>query len=191
MKKISLVSFLVLVLLSSCGEMYKEGTGSVLDGTWTLFESYVDTVKIPTTISGKLGKFLRAREFEGEQLLLFYSGGRYDSSFFYRLQNNNLFVRKVLDSVDVIYRYPQTDSIGNIVFDDSGKEIFIVETIREAQKPLHPESNYAPEKYYGTCVFNEGVQLTLTINRYLVNEAGEPTSVLYGRDIYNRPVEIE
>ncbi|MDR3245901.1 MAG: hypothetical protein LBT50_05650 [Prevotellaceae bacterium] len=187
MKKISLVSFLAFILLSSCGEIYKEGTGPVFDGTWTLFESYVDTVKVPL---GK-GKFLTAREFEGEQLLLFYSGGRYDSSFFFRFQDNNLFVRKVLDTFDVVHRYPQTDSIGNNVFDALGNQVFVLETAREVQKPLHPETNYAPEKYYGTCVFNEGAQLTLTINRYLVNESGVPTDKLYGRDIYSRPVEIE
>ncbi|MDR1169781.1 MAG: hypothetical protein LBK97_02985, partial [Prevotellaceae bacterium] len=145
----------------------------------------VDTVPIHR------GKFFVARNFEGEKLLLFYSGGRYDSSFFYRIQNDNLFVRRVLDSVDVVHRYYLTDAAGNEVLDESGNKIMKIDTIREAWKPLHPDTDYSPEKYYGTYSFNEGAQLTLTINRYRTDQSGAPTDVLYGRDIYTRPVERE
>jgi hypothetical protein len=187
MKKISLVLFIAMTVFMSCGERYSEPTGMVLGGTWTLSESYVDTVKIPLHRE----KFLVARSFEGENLLLFYTGGHYDSSFFFRFQDDNLYVRRVLDSIDVIHSYYLTDSIGNMVLDESGNKIVMYDTIRESQKPLHPQTGYSPEKYYGTCVFNEGAQLTLTINRYQIDNSGAPTAKLYGRDIYMRPIEIE
>ncbi|MDR1459972.1 MAG: hypothetical protein LBI60_07135 [Bacteroidales bacterium] len=187
MKKIELVLFLVLVLFASCGERYEEVRNSTFEGTWTLLESYVDTVKVP--ITG--GKFLTAREFEGENLLLFYSGGNYDSSFFFRIQDNNLFVRRVLDSVDVIYRYYEKDSTGNYVLDESGKKIMKADTVKKSQKPLNPQTNYSPEKYYGTYSFESGAQLTLTLNRYQVNESGAPTTELQRKDIYSRPLEKE
>jgi hypothetical protein len=187
MKKISLVLFIVSAVFVSCGERYNEPRGMTFGGTWTLIESYIDTIRVALHRE----KFLVARAFEGENLLLFYSGGHYDSSFFYRFQDENLYVRRVLDSVDVIHSYYLVDSTGNLVLDESGDKILILDTIREPQKPLHPETGYSPEKYYGTCFFNEGAQLTLTINRYQVDNNGAPTEILYGRDIYARPIEIE
>jgi hypothetical protein len=187
MKKIGLMLFIVSLLFVSCGERYEEEKGMVFEGTWTLSESYIDEVKVPK----HHGKFLTAREFDGENLLLFYSGGRYDSSFFFRLQDNNLFVRRVLDSVDVIHRYYLTDSDGNYILDESGNKQSGIDIIREAQKPLNPETGYSPEKYYGTIAFNEGAQQTLTIERYAVDNNGSPTDKLYGRDIYLRPEEKE
>ncbi|MDR0725057.1 MAG: hypothetical protein LBF59_03490 [Prevotellaceae bacterium] len=187
MKKIGLVLLIASICFVSCSERYEEKRGPVFEGTWTLVESYVDTVRV---ISHR-AKFITARKFEGEDLLLFYSGGRYDSSFFFRLQNNVLFVRRVLDSVDVLHSYYLTDSDGNEILDDEGNKILKIDTLREAWKPLDPATGYSPERYYGTCSFDEGAILKLTINRYLVDEAGEPTDKLYGRDIYERPVEIE
>lgn len=187
MKKIGLGLFIALGFFASCGERYEEPRGMDFDGTWTLVESYVDTVKVDI----HRGKFLTARKFESENLLLFYSGALYDSSFFFRVQNNNLYVRRVLDSVDVIHRYYLTDSTGNEVLDATGNRIPVIDTIRDAQKPLHPETGYSPEKYYGTYSFNEGAQLTLTINRYFTDASGAPTTTLYGRDVYVRPVEKE
>jgi hypothetical protein len=204
MKKFKLVLFVALVVFVSCGERYEEVRGSVFEGTWTLFESYVDTVKVPLN----RGKFFKARDFDGEKLLLFYSGGRYDSSFFYRIQNNNLFVRKVKDSIDII-RYYLLDSENKPITDTANRPIVyrsnidqtgslnlnrkyqIIDTVREAWKPLNPSTNYSPEKYYGTYSFNEGAQLTLTINRYFTDKDGAPTDKLYGRDIYLRPIEKE
>jgi hypothetical protein len=207
MKKIKLALFVALICFISCGERYKEPKGPVFEGTWTLIESYVDTVKVAVN----RGKFLVARDFEGEKLLLFYTGGRYDSSFFYRVQDNNLFVRKVMDSVEII-EYYMLDSNGDTIKNGSGyavyraikdytnsqwltnepKNIRIIGTVVEAQKPLHPHTNYSPEKYYGTYSFNEGAQLTVTINRYQADKTtGAPTTILYGREIYMRPVEIE
>jgi hypothetical protein len=179
MKKIELLSFLALILFASCGERYEEVRGSTFEGTWTLLESYVDTK--PVAINS--GKFFTAREFEGENLLLFYTGGQYDSSFFFRIQDNNLFVRRVLDSVEVRYPYYMEDSTGN--------KILMYDTIKKIQKPLSPQTGYSPEKYYGTISFGTGAELTLTINRYLVNENGAPTGNLYGSDIYSRPLEKE
>jgi hypothetical protein len=187
MKKISLV-FVMLTLFISCGERYSDSTGMDFEGTWTLSESYVGGKSVDI----HRGKFLTARKFEGENLLLFYSGGHYDSSFFFRLQNNNLYVRRVLDSVDVVYSYYLTDSDGNALLDSSGNKIYKDTIIRESQKPLHPEANYSPEKYYGTYSFDEGAQPTMTISRYYVDRDGAPTTdLLYGRDIYIRPDEIE
>jgi hypothetical protein len=209
MKKIELISFLVLILFASCDERYEEVRGSTFEGTWTLLESYVDTVKVP--VIG--GKFLTARKFGGENLLLFYSGGRYDSSFFFRIQDNNLFVRRVLDSVYII-EYYLLDSEKNPIVDNakhpivyrsnigqaverweylknSGREYQIIDTIVEVQKPLTPQTNYSPEKYYGTTSFESGAQLQLTLNRYQVNESGAPTTKLQGKDIYSRPLEKE
>jgi hypothetical protein len=187
MKKIGLVLFAVSILFISCGERYEEKRGAVFEGTWTLLESYIDTVKVPI----HRAKFLHAREFEGENLLLFYSGGHYDSSFFFRAQDNNLYVRRVLDSVDVLHSYYLTDSIGNEVLDESGNKILLIDTLREAWKPLHPETNYSPEKYYGTYSFEEVTELKLVINRHVIGTDGAPTEKLYGIDIYSRPIEIE
>ncbi|MDR2383978.1 MAG: hypothetical protein LBD76_08880 [Prevotellaceae bacterium] len=187
MKKIGLVLIIAAIWFGSCGERYEEERGSVFEGTWTLLESYVDTVQV----SLHRGKFLIARKFEGENLLLFYTGGRYDSSFFFRLDGDKLFVRRVLDSVDVLHSYYLTDSTGNAVLDSEGNKIFKIDTIREAWKPLNPKSDYSPEKYYGTCSFNEGVSPRLTISRYFVDSKGVPIDKLYGRDIYERPVESE
>jgi hypothetical protein len=188
MKKIGLVLFIVSILFVSCGERYEEKRGMVFEGTWTLLESYIGAAR-DTTI--RQSRFLMAREFEGENLLLFYSGGRYDSSFFFRLQDNQLFVRRVEDFVDVIYQYYLTNSDGDYILDDAGNKQWVIDTVREAQKPLHPETGYMPEKYYGTIAFNEGAQLTLTIERYHVDRDGAPTDNLYGRDIYSRPEEKE
>jgi hypothetical protein len=188
MKKIELISFLMLILFASCDERYEEVRGSTFEGTWKLTESRVDSVLIGYNTGNK---FLTAREFDGEHLLLFYSGGYYDSSFFFRMQDNNLFVRRVLDSVDVIYRYYEKDSNGNDVLDESGNKIMKIDTIKRPQKPLNPQTNYSPEKYYGTCSFESGTQLKLTIDRYQVNESGAPTTKLYAKDIYSRPVETE
>jgi hypothetical protein len=188
MKKIGLVLLIASIWFGSCGERYEEERGAkAFEGTWTLLESYVDTLKIPM----HRAKFFIAREFEGENLLLFYSGGRYDSSFFYRLQDGNLFVRRVVDSVDVLHSYYLTDSKGKEILDSLGNKILKIDTLREAWKPLDPATNYTPERYYGTCSFNEGAQPTLTINRYSVDKNGAPTEKLYGRDIYTRPVEKE
>jgi hypothetical protein len=187
MKKIDLISFLVLVLFASCGERYEEVRGSTFEGTWTLMESYVDSVRVP--VIG--GKFLTARAFEGEKLLLFYSGGHYDSSFFYRIQDDNLFVRRVLDSVDVIHRYYEKDADGNDVLDELGNKIMKIDTIRQPQKPLNPQTNYSPEKYYGTCSFATEGELTLTLNRYQIDENGAPTTQLHAKDVYARPLEKE
>lgn len=175
MKKIELLSFLVFILFVSCGERYEEARDSTFEGTWTLIQS--DKISISN------GKFLTARKFEGENLLLFYSGGHYDSSFFFRVQDNNLFVRRVLDSVDVIHTYYVADSTGN--------KTLMYDTVRESQKPLSPQTGYSPEKYYGTLSFGTGAQLTLTINRFTVNETGAPTANLYGKDEYSRPLERE
>jgi hypothetical protein len=204
MKKIKLVSLLVLALCVSCGERYKETKGPSFEGTWTLLESYTDTVRVPI----HNGKFLIAREFDGENLLLFYSGGYYDSSFFFRIQDNNLFVRKVLDLVNVI-EYYMVDSKGDTIKDpQSGHAVIyratddnnlqlnrdnirIIDTIVEPQKPLHPRTGYSPEKYYGTLSFGTGAHMTMTVDRRKVNENGAPTTDSYGRDVYFRPVDKE
>ncbi|MDR2286280.1 MAG: hypothetical protein LBE04_02210 [Prevotellaceae bacterium] len=208
MKKIGLALFIVSLWFTSCDERYTEERGQVFEGTWTLLESYVDSGRV--TIHK--GNFFVARKFEGENLLLFYSGGRYDSSFFYRVQDNNLFVRPVKDMVDVI-EYYMLDSAGDTIksesgypkiyratkdewdsqwhFDASRKDILIIDTIVEIQKPIHPQTDYLPEKYYGTYSFNTGAQVILTIERYSVGENGAPTNKLYGRDIYSRPEEKE
>jgi hypothetical protein len=195
MKKIGLVLLIVSIWFGSCGERYEEERGLVFEGTWTLLESYTlkDSVleKREITSKTKTGNFFTARKFEGENLLLFYSGGHYDSSFFFRIQENKeLFVRRVLDSVDVLHSYYLTDSEGNEVLDSLGNKIFKIDTLKEAWKPLHPTTNLAPEKYYGTYSFNEGgVQPTLIINRYSVKDG--KLEHLYGKDIYTRPVETE
>ncbi|MDR1594719.1 MAG: hypothetical protein LBS43_09620 [Prevotellaceae bacterium] len=212
MKKIGLALFIVSLLFTSCDEKYKEEKGQAFEGTWALVESYVDGAKISRKAS-----FFTAREFEGENLLLFYSGGRYDSSFFYRVQDNNLFVRRVKDLVDVI-EYYMLDSNGDTItyegddgkkypkiyrttkdewdsqwkFDASGK--IIIDTIVEVQKPIYPQTGLVEEKYYGTYSFNEGAQMTLTINRYSYNrETSTPviTDLPPRREIYLRPEEKE
>jgi hypothetical protein len=188
MKRIGIVLVIVSAWFISCGERYEEERGAAFEGTWTLIESYVGS---DTVADGK-GKFLTAREFEGEHILLFYSGGHYDSSFFFRIQDNNVFVRRVLDSVDVIHSYYLKTADGRDSLDSSGNKILETETFREAQKPLDPKAGYSPERYYGTYSFTpEGAPLQLIINRYVVNESGAPTEQLYGRDIYIRPEEIE
>lgn len=200
MKNWSFTSLFVLIIFCfvlSCGERYKEDTGLTFEGTWTYLESYIDGERV--SLSPSSGSFIKARDFEGENLLLFYSGGRYDSSFFYRIQEvgsktgntYNLYLRRIMDTVDVIYSYPQFDEEGNPVLDESGKQIITRDTIREPQKPLNPESEYSPEKYYGTFIFNEGVNLNMMMKRYNVDEKGAPTTDLFIEDIYMRPIEIE
>jgi hypothetical protein len=188
MKKIGLVLFIVSIWFISCGERYEEKRGPVFEGTWTLLESYVNSVKV----SLNRGKFIQIRKFEGENLLLFYSGGRYDSSFFFRLQDNKLFVRRVVDSVDVLHSYYLKKADGSDSLDNSGNKILIIDTLMAAWKPLDPGTKDLPEKYYGTLEFNEGAELTLTIKRHMVDPSGAPIAEpLYGWDIYTRPVEIE
>jgi hypothetical protein len=184
MKKIGLVLITASILFVSCDEIYEEKRGLEFGGTWALLESYIDTVRV----SIPSANFFEARDFEGENLLLFYSGGYYDSSFFYRLQDNQLFVRRVLDSVDVLHSYYLTDSNGNEVLDSTGNKILKVDTVRAAQKPLSPQTGYSPEKYYGTISFDQS-QSQLIIERYSVDNNGAPTNRRYGRDIYGRPEE--
>jgi hypothetical protein len=177
MKKIGLVLLIASIWFVSCDERYEEERGAVLEGTWELSESYIgdviDTLSIP--------KFLIARKLEGENLLLFYSRGYYDSSFVYRIQNNAMYIRRVLDSVDVIHRYYKRDSSGNYVLDAS-------DTVKEPQKPLkNIQTTESGDRYYGTISFPPGTQITLVIERYLVDSKGEPINKLYGRDIYKRP----
>jgi hypothetical protein len=220
MKKIELVLLVIVsIWFVSCGERYEEEKGLVFEGTWTLLESYIGAEKVPI----HRAKFFTARKLAGENLLLFYSGGRYDSSFVYRFQNNNLYVNRVLDSVQIIEYYLLSDSgdtikspssnypiiyranIGLInypnsidqwksieeKFKNSGKKCQIIDTIIEVQKPEYPHiGNYSEEKYYGTRSFAEGTS-TLTIERYYVDSNGAPTGELYGRDIYERPVDKE
>jgi hypothetical protein len=190
MKKIELVLFIVSIWFISCGERYEEERGAVFEGTWALEESYVGS----DTVESNKRKFLTAREFEGENLLLFYSGGHYDSSFFFRVQDNNIFVRRVSDSVDVIHSYYLTKADGSDSLDNSGNKILRIDTLREVVKPLTPKTDYSPEKYYGKYSFPEGPELTLKIERYPVDNAGKPNEnvVLPSyTDIYKRPVEIE
>ena len=193
MKKFSLLSFLTIIAASifmSCGERYEEETGKVFEGTWTYVESFNDEgIRVPPPSSS--ARFIQIRANEGADFLLFYTGGRYDSSFFYRTQSENVFVRRVLDSVDVIYSYPQFDNDGNPLLDEGGMQIILRDTIREPQKPLNPESDFSPEKYYGTISFNEGAKLNMIIKRYKVNAAGAPTTDIMIEDIYERPTEKE
>jgi hypothetical protein len=209
MKKIRLALFIVSLFFASCDERYTEERGQVFEGTWTLLESYVDTAQV--TIHE--GKFLTVRKFEGENLLLFYSGGRYDSSFFYRVQDSNLFVRPVQDLVDVI-EYYMLDSAGDTIKDESGypkiyravkdegdpqwhfdasrKDILIIDTIVEIQKPIYPQTGIVEEKYYGKFSFQ--ADQTLVIDRYYYdkqNSAPIITNPPPRRDIYSRPEEKE
>ncbi|MDR0386090.1 MAG: hypothetical protein LBH60_08435 [Prevotellaceae bacterium] len=215
MKKIKLVLLLVLALYVSCGERYKEERGSSIDGTWTLFESYIgDSLKKVPVSNRTLNNFINAKKYKEDHFLQFYSGGQYDSSFFFRIQEDKLFLRKVLDSVEII-EYYMVDSNGDTIKSKpknpnelkhpviyravkgknnshlSGKNIRIIDTIPGIQKPQNPHAGDSPEKYYGTFSFNLGVQWTLTINRYKVDKKGAPTTVLYQRDIYIRPEERE
>jgi hypothetical protein len=218
MKKIGLVLLIIASIgFVSCGERYEEERGAVFEGTWRIFESYVDAVP------NNNAYFFVARELEGEKVLLFYSKGRYDSSFVYRFQNNNLYVNRILDSVKVIEYYLLSDSGDTIKslsnypiiyrastdlvnypnsvdkwksieeeLKSSGKKYQIIDTVIEVQKPEYPHiGNYSEERYYGTYSINEGAQLRLTIDRYFVDNAGAPTNKLYGRDIYERPEEVE
>jgi len=187
MKKYDLLYFLALILFVACGERYTEERGKVFEGTWTHMESYINGEKV----AAKKGRFISIRDFEGEKLLLFYSGGRYDSSFFYRLHNNNIFVRRVQDSVDVIYRYPLYDTDGKPILDDNGKQVVVSDTVREPQKPLTPETGFIPEKYYGTYSLQEGATLNLIIQRFKTNDKGTPTEELMIEDVYERPEEID
>jgi hypothetical protein len=184
MKKIILASFfaLSLAVFTSCGERYEEERGSVFDGTWTLLESYLGT----DTLHWSNGKFINIREYEGHQLLLFYSKGRYDSSFFFNIRNEHIYVQKVPDIVDTVYyRYTEPDSAGNTVI--------LVDTLfNVVMKPLTPGTTNNPEIYYGTPDIQDGgAQLTLTITRFLVDANGAPTSDLLGKDVYIRPNEVE
>jgi hypothetical protein len=213
MKKISLLLFIVvLALYISCDKIYEEPTGEAFEGTWQLYDP-----------SGEYGvtKFLTARQFEGENLLLFYDKGHYDSSFFFRTQNDKLFVRRVLDSVKIIeyYLIVEGDTVRNalgypIIYqadlsnpDNSnatdrweaiesylksiGRDYRIVDTLTEVKKPIYPQTGYSPEKYYGTYSFNKGSKLKLTINRYFTDQSGAPTDKLNKIDIYARPDEKE
>jgi hypothetical protein len=184
MKKIILASFLALALIvfTSCGERYAEERGPVLDGTWTLRESYVGT----DTLRWDYGKFITIREYEGQQLLLFYSKGRYDSSFFFNIRNENIYVQKVPDIVDTVYyRYTDRDSSGNDI-------ILVEKQLNVVMKPLTPGTTNNPEKYYGTPeIKTDSTQLSLIIRRYLVDDSGAPRQTLHGVDVYIRPAEIE
>jgi hypothetical protein len=224
MKKIGLVLLLIAsIWFVSCDERYEEKRDLVFEGTWTLDESYVDSVLVyrnPKGSPDSVWKFITARKFGGENLLLFYSGGRYDSSIFYRIQDNHLFVRRVEDSVYVI-EYYMKDSRGDTIkyyvaedtawypriyrsveedksasqwnLDTSREEILVIDIIGEVQKPIYPQTNLSEESYYGTYHF-DGVQKKMFIDRYAydkVNNAPIVTTVPPKRDIYERPVERE
>ena len=194
MKKISLMLFIVVVALS-CGEQYEEKTGAIFEGTWTLHETrmyyevdstgtglQVDTAGNPITDTILYSfnnptnekRFIYVRNFENEKLFLFYTRGRYDSSFFIRVDENILFVRRVLDSVPV-----------KIYYNFDGRDTFAVEY--RPQKPLNPRTDYEPERYYGTLSFSEGANLNMRIRRYKVDAGGAPTNVLMYEDLYMRP----
>jgi hypothetical protein len=195
MKKISLMLFIVIVALS-CGEQYEEKTGATFEGTWTLHETRmyyevdstgngakVDTAGNPITDTILYSfnnptdekRFLHIRPFNSEKLLLFYTRGRYDSSFFFRVDENVLFVRRVLDTVPIKIPYNTFN----------GRDTFAVEY--RPQKPLNPQTEYEPEKYYGTLSFSEGASLNMRVRRYKSDSNGAPTSVLLYEDIYMRP----
>jgi hypothetical protein len=218
MKKIKLALFVVITCCVSCGEKYEEEQGLKFEGTWTLIESYAEAVKIPLYKTN----FVQIKEIGGNNLLLFYSGGlysegipvgvQYDSSFFYRIQDeNNLYVYKVKDSIQIIeYYLPNTEgncdssTIYRAIIDsvyspnpmakleNSGQipPYYIIDTIIEIRKPL--SLYHLPEelinRHYGKYFINSD---TLTINRYRTDREGAPTNILYGKDIYLRFADME
>jgi hypothetical protein len=170
----------MLVLFASCGERYEEVKDASFEGTWTLLESYAYVDTVPVLPRGG-GQFLTVKKIGGENLLLFYSGGNYDSSFFVKIQDNNLYVRRVEDSVDVVvYKY---------VLDSLDNKIIKSDTVKQLQKPQNPKTNDSIGRYYGTYSLDTEPKLQMTLTRYQVDESGVPTTKLYRKDIYSRPEE--
>ncbi|MDR2466840.1 MAG: hypothetical protein LBD35_05550 [Prevotellaceae bacterium] len=186
--------FIVIAALS-CGDQYEEKTGANFEGTWTLHESRMyydstgsglqtDTAGNPITdtllysFNNPLDerRFMHIRPFNSEKLLLFYTRGRYDSSFFFRVDENILFVRRVMDSVPV-----------KIPYNINGRDTF--EIVYRPLKPLNPQTEYEPEKYYGTLSFSEGASLNMMVRRYKTDPNGSPTGILLYEDLYMRPDE--
>jgi hypothetical protein len=207
MKKIGLVLLIASIWFVSCGERYEEDRGQVFEGTWKLV---LDSVGQDDN-SG--GHFITVRELEGENVLLFYSRGLYDSSFVFRFQEEKyLYVNRIWDAVKIV-EYYLSDSKGSdsvmyrasmgLVNDPnlmnewtsieellkkSDKKYKIVDTVIEVQKPIHPYiDNYTEEAYYGECSFREGKQPTLVIER----KKSPTDDKVYARDIYTRPEEKE
>ena len=208
MKKI--VFILMAAWLISCGDVYKEETGSVFEGTWSLVESYDYSDGSRKRVTQNVGKFITSRNIGNESFLLFYSGGTYDSSFFYRLQDSVIFVRKIMDSVDVILAPKiktdeegspvdengyliEPDADGKIKYDrlvqdkdENGKLLWIWG--KRPQKPLDPKAEFTAEKYYGAFSFRTGANLTMRIRRYAPSPQGNRGALLY-EDVYERPLE--
>ncbi|MDR1582453.1 MAG: hypothetical protein LBS55_04205 [Prevotellaceae bacterium] len=219
MKKIKLALFVTLILFTSCDERYEEERGLVFEGTWTLILSVVNGEQVysynledaNSEIDKRSGKFFTAKKYEDKDLLLFYSGGYYDSSYFYRIKNNDLFVRRVSDTISVI-EYYILDSNGDVIQNEETgaaticyaqknewnslqskidkEEISIIDTVHIIEKPVHPKAGSSKEKYYGTLEFDKDKQ-TLIIYRYYLDSEGNKTDDSYGRDEYLRPSEIE
>lgn len=183
MKKI--VFILMAAWLISCGDVYKEETGSVFEGTWSLVESNDYSGGRKETVPKHVGKFITSRKIGSEDFLLFYSAGTYDSSFFYRLQDSVIFVRKIMDSVDVKVA-PEIDEDGMPVLDNEGNAVWITE--KRPQKPLDPKAEFTAEKYYGAFSFRTGANLTMRIRRYAPSPQGNRGALLY-EDVYERPLE--
>ncbi|MDR2425289.1 MAG: hypothetical protein LBD59_11315 [Prevotellaceae bacterium] len=208
MKKIGFI--LVAAWLISCGDIYKEETGATFEGTWSLVESYDYSGSGRVTVPKRVGKFITSRKIGGENFLLFYSSGTYDSSFFYRLQDSVIFVRRIMDSAEVkVDPEWMEDEEGNFIDengfpiepDDNGRidrdklvpkrdadgNIIWITEIRP-QKPEDPKAESAPEKYFGAFLIRQGANMTMRIRRYAGTMPGDRGALLY-EDIYERPVE--
>ncbi|MDR2651756.1 MAG: hypothetical protein LBC68_05525 [Prevotellaceae bacterium] len=202
-----LVLFALLIIFVSCEERYEEERDLIFKGTWRLIYSeiagkvvYTDTALTDSKKVKGDAKFFITDKYQGNDLLLFYSRGYYDSSFFYRIQDDDLFVSRIMDYIKVIeycpldgdkpvigkMRYAPENEWDSIKVKLARKEIMIIDTLEKVDRPLNPVKN-SPERYYGTLSFDKEMS-TLTIYRYSVDSDEQTASNRqYGKDIYKRP----
>jgi hypothetical protein len=178
---VSAISFMV----TSCGETYEEATGNNFQGTWVYIKN-----ELTDTTNREVPVFLQIRELDGEKVMLFYTQGRYDSSFVYREEESsisgasNIYVRRIWDYDSVLRAYKVYDR-------DLEEYVTKYKKVWEARKPETIDSTFR-EKYFGTNSFDLSESSPLMhIKRYKTNEQDKPESngVPLRDDVYKRPSE--
>ena len=169
MKKIFISLLCVAATVSmivSCGETYDEPSGNEFRGTWIhdgIVTGSVDKKALPV--------FIQIREIGSEKVMLFFTEGRYDSSFVYREESSrksgafNLFARRIKDSGYIKYAIIVTGKDGVPLYNSQGTDSIKVDSIYTALKPVTVDSTLK-EKYFGTYSFKDGQDSRLHIARY-------------------------
>ena len=122
MKKLYIIfAGAALLSFASCGDEYNEPTDNVLDGIWFMETLYNYNGSVRNTVILEYPSFISVRD----QMIIFFTNARYDSSFYYLEKEGNLQITRINDTVTRIVSAPERDSEGNVISDESGNIKYI------------------------------------------------------------------